>query len=55
MTEDAVSIFFTGTAGSGKSTLVGTFHRWMDNNGYSALAVNLDPGAEVLPYEAVDF
>ncbi len=47
-----VSIFFAGTAGAGKSTLVGAFQRWMDENGYRALAVNLDPGAEVLAYDA---
>jgi GTPase SAR1 family protein len=47
-----ISIFFAGTAGAGKSTLVGTFQRWMDENGYNALTVNLDPGAEVLAYDA---
>lgn len=47
-----ISIFFAGTAGAGKSTLVGTFQRWMDENGYHALTVNLDPGAEVLAYDA---
>jgi GTPase SAR1 family protein len=52
MTDEMVSIFFTGTAGAGKSTMVGTFQRWMDENGYRALTVNLDPGAEVLAYEA---
>jgi GTPase SAR1 family protein len=46
------SLFFAGTAGAGKSTLVGTFQRWMDEAGYRALTVNLDPGAEVLAYEA---
>ena len=52
MTDDMVSIFFAGTAGAGKSTLVGTFQRWMDENGYNALTVNLDPGAEVLAFDA---
>ncbi len=47
-----ISIFFAGTAGAGKSTMVGTFQRWMDENGYHALTVNLDPGAEVLAYDA---
>ena len=51
MTDDMVSVFFAGTAGAGKSTLVGTFQRWMDEHGYSALTVNLDPGAEVLAYD----
>lgn len=52
MVEEKVAIFFAGTAGSGKSTLVEAFKRWMDLNEYSALAINLDPGAEVLAYEA---
>jgi GTPase SAR1 family protein len=47
-----ISIFFAGTAGAGKSTLVGAFQRWMVENGYHALTVNLDPGAEVLAYDA---
>lgn len=47
-----VSVFFAGTAGAGKSTLVGTFQRWMDENGFHAVTVNLDPGAEVLAYDA---
>jgi hypothetical protein len=46
LTDEMVSIFFAGTAGAGKSTLVGVFQRWMDENGYRAIAVNLDPGAE---------
>ena len=50
--EEAVSIFFAGTAGAGKSTLVGAFQRWMDTNSYSTIVVNLDPGAEVLAYDA---
>jgi len=51
-TDEMVSVFFAGTAGSGKSTLVGAFQRWMDINGYLAITVNLDPGAEVLAYDA---
>ena len=47
-----VAMFFAGTAGAGKSTLVGTFQRWMDENGFQAVSVNLDPGAEVLAYDA---
>lgn len=45
-------MFFAGTAGAGKSTLVGSFQRWMEENGYHAVTVNLDPGAEVLAYDA---
>ena len=44
-------IYFLGPAGSGKSTLVGAFHSWMELNGYDSVLVNLDPGAISLPYE----
>ena len=45
-------IFVVGTAGSGKSTLVGAFTRWLELHREDAMAVNLDPGAIVLPYAA---
>lgn len=42
-----------GPAGSGKSTLVGSLARWLHRKQLvPAGIVNLDPGAEVLPYEA---
>ncbi|MGC8645195.1 MAG: ATP/GTP-binding protein [Thermoplasmata archaeon] len=44
-------VFFVGTAGSGKSTLVRSFKDWLETMNYDAIAVNLDPGAEFLPYE----
>jgi len=40
-----------GTAGAGKSTLVGAYSEWMYNSSYSTVTVNLDPGASSLPYE----
>ncbi|MCL4334344.1 MAG: ATP/GTP-binding protein [Candidatus Thermoplasmatota archaeon] len=43
-------VYFVGTAGSGKSTLVNTVKEWMENLSYDAITVNLDPGAEFLPY-----
>ncbi len=43
-------VYFVGTAGSGKSTLVNSFKEWLENNSYDAITVNLDPGAEFLPY-----
>jgi GTPase SAR1 family protein len=43
-------VYFVGTAGSGKSTLVNTMKEWMENLSYDAITVNLDPGAEFLPY-----
>lgn len=44
-------MFFVGTAGSGKSTLVGAYREWMDDAGVDSIIVNMDPGAETLPYE----
>lgn len=49
----AVNLYFVGTAGSGKTTLTKAFKQWMENQGYQAVTVNLDPGADQLPY-AVD-
>jgi GTPase SAR1 family protein len=46
------NIYFVGTAGSGKSTMVAAFKEWLDNNGVDAIVINLDPGAEKLSYEA---
>lgn len=47
----SVNLFFTGTAGSGKSSLTKSFGVWMDRQGYRAVKVNLDPGADDIPYE----
>ncbi|MCL2295840.1 MAG: ATP/GTP-binding protein [Methanomassiliicoccaceae archaeon] len=46
------NIYFVGTAGSGKSTLVKTFKQWLDDNGIDAITLNLDPGADRLAYSA---
>jgi len=43
-------IYFVGTAGAGKSTLVKSYREWMENMSYDAITLNLDPGAEFLPY-----
>jgi GTPase SAR1 family protein len=43
-------VYFIGTAGSGKTTLVKAFHDWLENQNFDSIIVNLDPGAEVLPY-----
>lgn len=45
-------VYFIGTAGSGKSSLVQAFSEWLDVNGISSIIVNLDPGADFIPYEA---
>jgi GTPase SAR1 family protein len=49
--KEEIFVYFIGTAGSGKSTLTGSFKRWTELRGVDAITVNLDPGAENLPYE----
>jgi len=44
-------VYLVGTAGCGKSCLAAAFANWMQEQGYSANIVNLDPGADELPYE----
>ncbi len=46
-----IFIYFIGTAGSGKSTLTASMQQWCRDRGLDAIIVNLDPGAENLPYE----
>ncbi len=48
--KEEIFIYFIGTAGSGKSTLTHNFQEWMSLRGFNAITVNLDPGAENLPY-----
>lgn len=52
MTEEPATIFFTGTAGAGKSTLVRAFRDWLKTAGYDATVLNLDPGNESPTLEA---
>jgi len=40
------TVYFTGTAGAGKTTFVRAFADWMKSAGYEATVVNLDPGSE---------
>lgn len=49
--DDPGTIFFTGTAGAGKTTFVRAFADWMKSAGYEATVVNLDPGLENAPVE----
>lgn len=49
--KEEIYVYFIGTAGSGKSTLTYTLKRWMELRDVDAITVNLDPGAENLPYE----
>jgi len=46
----AKHLYFVGTAGCGKSTLTNAFQLWLSNQGYDAITVNLDPGADNLLY-----
>jgi GTPase SAR1 family protein len=49
--EEPGTIYFTGTAGAGKTTLVMAFQQWMKTNGYDSISVNLDPGSESTTFE----
>ena len=49
--KDPVIVYLVGTAGSGKTTLAHAFGLWMQNSSFDAITVNMDPGAEELPYE----
>lgn len=49
--EEAFKIYFVGTAGCGKSTLTAAFSEWLQTQGYDSVLVNLDPGAETMPYD----
>lgn len=47
---DSSLIYLVGTAGSGKSSLAAALKLWMSHSGHDSLIVNMDPGAEDLPY-----
>jgi len=49
--KEEIFVYFIGTAGSGKSTLTANFQEWFKLRGLDAVILNLDPGAENLPYE----
>lgn len=51
MADDPVYVYIVGTAGSGKSRFTAGLHRWLRQQGLDAVTVNLDPGAESLPYQ----
>ncbi len=46
-----IFMYFIGTAGSGKSTLTASMQQWCTDRALDAIIVNLDPGAENLPYD----
>ena len=45
------TVYFTGTAGAGKTTYVRAFAEWMKSAGYDVTVVNLDPGNENTEFE----
>ncbi|MEM3713117.1 MAG: ATP/GTP-binding protein [Thermoproteota archaeon] len=45
-----MQIVFIGPAGSGKTTLVSKYGEWLSSSGQKVSFVNLDPGAEEVPY-----
>jgi GTPase SAR1 family protein len=49
----AVNVIFIGTAGSGKTTMVSSFGRWLTENcSYTVGYVNLDPACLETPFKA---
>ena len=49
--EEPGTLYFTGTAGAGKTSLVAAFRSWMKTSGYDTVVVNLDPGNETEGFE----
>jgi len=47
----SVYLLVAGLAGSGKTTLVASYSKWLRENGHNVRVVNLDPGAETVPYK----
>ena len=47
---DNTFLYLVGTAGSGKTRLTAAMQRWAIEHHLDAITVNLDPGAEQLPY-----
>ena len=43
-------VYIVGTAGSGKSRFTWAMQRWLKERGLDCVTLNLDPGAEMLPY-----
>ncbi|BAB59178.1 hypothetical membrane protein [Thermoplasma volcanium GSS1] len=45
------TLYVTGPAGTGKSTFSGALKEWLQRMEFDAAIINLDPGADYLPYE----
>ncbi|ADC64538.1 protein of unknown function ATP binding protein [Ferroglobus placidus DSM 10642] len=50
--EERVYVFVVGSAGSGKTYFTKAFSDWLDLKKIDVFTVNLDPGADYLPYSA---
>ncbi len=49
---DQIYVFVVGTAGSGKTYFTKAFSEWLDFKKIDNITINLDPGAENVPYSA---
>ncbi len=47
-----IIVYFVGIAGSGKSYLTKAFGDWLDSMKAGVMRINLDPGADYVPYSA---
>lgn len=49
---EPVFVYLTGTAGSGKTFLAKAISEWLDLKKLDYMVINLDPGADFVPYSA---
>jgi GPN-loop GTPase len=49
--EEPATVYFTGTAGAGKTSFVVAYRDWMKAAGYDVITLNLDPGNESTEFE----
>ncbi|MEM4156206.1 MAG: ATP/GTP-binding protein [Archaeoglobaceae archaeon] len=49
---EPIFVYFIGIAGSGKSYLTKAFAEWLDSMKAHCMRINLDPGADFVPYPA---
>ncbi|MEM1671653.1 MAG: ATP/GTP-binding protein [Archaeoglobaceae archaeon] len=49
---EQIVVYFIGIAGSGKSYLTKAFAEWLDSLKAQCMRINLDPGADYVPYPA---
>ncbi|MCI4344895.1 MAG: ATP/GTP-binding protein, partial [Thermoplasmata archaeon] len=49
--EEPGTVYFTGTAGAGKTSFVVAYRDWLQAAGYDVITLNLDPGNEVAEFE----